>query len=166
MTLKCISVSIFSLFIVFFIYGCNNANNKAISVKYIVPNNYEGFNLIKFTGDKVDKKGDDIAILLSSTGTTIAPVNYDPNDKRAIISAEYENGDPITCEYNINKEQIGLWPVTTSSDGLLILVGKEEAKKISYRQTSALTIEQFNKIYKEQYKKKKQDESRHTTFER
>ena len=137
------------LFLLVFLSGCDG-DQEATNVTYHVPDGYQGFALVKFTGPTEGKEKDlNITISLSPKGETIVSKDFDLDNKWTKVEARYKSGKSISTIFTgVPDGQIGFWTLGSSSGGILLLIGKEQTKDIHYRD-ECNTLEDYNKRYKE-----------------
>ena len=145
----------------FFLVSCGS-NTESLNITYVVPDKYEGFVLVKFTGPE-NGEGASVnrTIVLSAGEIIVAPKNLNPNDTWTKVEARYESGGGIhtMSTADVTEEQIGLWTISTSSDGLLILIGKKGGRAIPYSNNNlGSTVTELNALYKKLYGRETPDE--------
>ena len=131
-------------FVIITMTSCNGT--KSVNLTYIVPNDYEGFYLLKFDETIKDAYNHNITIKLQRGGETLVPKSPYLIDYPRKTSARFENGDNITCMISTNGG-FGLWSISASSEGILLLIGLEGAKKIHYESSRRYTIKEYNDLY-------------------
>jgi hypothetical protein len=125
------------------ITSCGETNE--LEIHYIVPNELEGFHLLKFDKAKPDLKETFLKVILDSGDQTLI-ANSQIFGIYHRTSASRVNGQQIPCNMETAAEP-SLWEVSASQDGIIIFVGEQKYIKIFTDKTRVMTIQELNQKY-------------------